>query len=42
MIQFLAGIFVGVVIGFGIMSMVMVTGDVRAEKERREYGKKTD
>lgn len=35
MIQFVAGIFIGVAIGVVTMSLVAIAGDVRAEKERK-------
>lgn len=42
LIEFMLGMFVGIVAGFAILSMVMVAGDAKAEKERRDYGKKID
>lgn len=35
MIQFIAGIFVGAMIGVVMMSLVAIAGDARAEKERK-------
>lgn len=40
MIQFIAGIFIGVAIGVVIMSLVAIAGDARAEKERRNENRR--
>lgn len=35
-IQFIAGIFVGVAVGVVIMSLVVIAGDAKAERERKK------
>lgn len=36
MIQFIAGIFVGVAVGVVLMSLMVIAGDARAERERKK------